>query len=74
MRYHNYIRRQIQRDRGLAEEMNYRGQLQRLVTKGVWRPEGQELERAASILEQAGFSSKPITEEELEWMIGKLGR
>lgn len=74
MRYHNYIRRQIRRDRELAEEMNYRGQLQRLAEKGAWQPEGLELEQAAAILEQAGFSSEPITEEELEWMLGKLGR
>lgn len=70
LRYHSYIRRQTRRDRGLAEQMNYREQVQWLVSRGTWQPEGEELERMVSLLEQAGFSQKPISEGELEWMQG----
>lgn len=78
MRYHIYIRQQGRRIRrrnsGMASPLNYREQLQWLVSLGIWQPEEQELERAVSILERAGFSNTPITEEELAWMLERLKR
>ena len=70
MRYHRYIRHQMRRDKGLAEQLNYREQVQRLVSQGIWQPEGEEAERIVSLLEQAGFSQKPLSAEELSWMQG----
>ena len=74
MRYQAYIQRRVRKNRELAEKLNYREQLEWFATHGIWQMDGQELEQAAAILERAGFSSKPITEKELEWMLGKLGK
>lgn len=74
MRYQNYIQRQERRNCELAGQLNYREQLQWLVTQGLWQLDEQEFQRAAAILERAGFSPEPITEEELEWMLGNFGK
>lgn len=80
MRYHAYIRRimrrrsirRMQQENGgnsLAETINYREQLQWLVSHDVWEIGQQELERAVALLEQAGFSAEEIAEEDLRWML-----
>lgn len=70
MSYQRFIRRKIRRDRELGDGLNYREQVQRLILRGVWKPEEEERERIVSLLEQAGFSDKPITSGELDWMKG----
>ena len=40
--------------------------------QGSWQPDREEFERAADILERAGFSPEPVTEEELEWFFRQL--
>lgn len=68
MCYHRFIRRKIRQDRELEDQLNYREQVQRLVIQGVWQPDEEERERIISLLEQAGFSQKKVTAEELYWM------
>lgn len=70
MSYQRFIRRKIRRDRELGDGLNYREQVQRLIMQGVWKPEEEERERIVFLLEQAGFSDKPITAGELDWMKG----
>lgn len=70
MSYQRFIRRKIRRDRELGDGLNYREQVQRLIMQGIWKPEEEERKRIVFLLEQAGFSDKPITAGELDWMKG----
>lgn len=72
MRYQACVRRRERRNPELAGRLNYREQLEWFAAQGSWQPDPQEFERAAAILERAGFSAEPVTEEELEWVLHKL--
>lgn len=69
MRYHAYIRRLARRQKTLPEQLNYREQVQWLASHNFWRIEKRDQDRAVAILEQAGFSSRQITEDELRWTL-----
>lgn len=68
MRYHAYRNRMIPS----SEAINYREQLQWLVSHEIWKVSPQEFERAVSLLEQAGFSDKEIEDEDLQWMLTRM--
>lgn len=72
MRYQTYVRKQERRNPELAGRLNYREQLEWFAMQGSWQPDREEFERAAAILERAGFSPEPVTEEELEWFFRQL--
>lgn len=72
--YTRYIRRLMRRNPSLREQLNYREQLQMLVSENVCHMDDREFQKAVALLEQAGFSSREISEEELAWMRGRLKR
>ncbi len=64
----------------LAGQLNYETQIRWMAAQDLWKLEKEEEERITKLLEQAGFASKELEEEDYQWvrrllrLIGKKRR
>jgi transglutaminase-like putative cysteine protease len=64
MDYHGYLERVSRREKHLKQNNNYRRQIQWMAQHGYWDSAELGIEEAVSLMEQAGFSDRQLTEQE----------
>ena len=69
IRYNRYIQKIGHRNKGIKECINFREQVEWLVSHDIISLSDEEKSRMISILEQAGFSDRQIEGDDMEWVI-----